>query len=171
MISIRHALTAPHRSLAALLLIPALTLAACGGEDVADDDAASADDDTASVSQDEAPDSDEAAAPEDDAADDAADDSAGEDDSDDPGEGGSFCDQFAEFLDAWAADELTPADLTAEYEALGIIAPDELVEPLEILAEGNEAALAGRSIPEEYDAAGQTMADYARDQCGISAPW
>lgn len=83
--------------------------------------------------------------------------------------GGDFCDELEVFLDAWVSDEIGPADLTAEYQRLGSIAPSELVEPFEILATGNDEALAGQALSDQqaYDSSGLAVQTYAQEECGI----
>ena len=84
---------------------------------------------------------------------------------------GSFCDELERLLDDWASDELDPAGLTPRYQALAGIAPGELVESFDILAEGNAilvATLDGDALPDEaaYDSAGERVAEYALTECG-----
>lgn len=86
--------------------------------------------------------------------------------------GGDFCDELRTFLTAWVDDEIGPADLTPLYASLAAIAPPELVEPLRILEEDNAILVdtldSGEIDEEAYFAAGEQLASYAEDECGIA---
>ncbi len=86
--------------------------------------------------------------------------------------GGDFCDELRAFLTAWVDDEIGPADLTPLYASLAAIAPPELVEPLKILEEDNAILVdtldSGQIDEAAYFAAGEQLAAYAEDECGIA---
>lgn len=87
----------------------------------------------------------------------------------DPTGEGDFCTQLAQFFDAWLTDQIGPVDLTGEYLRLADIAPGELVEHFQVLADGNEEALASGEISNQgaHDASGAAVAEYAMRECGI----
>ncbi len=83
--------------------------------------------------------------------------------------GGDFCAEMDTFLGEWVNDEIGPVDLTQRYLDLATIAPAEMVEPLNVLAEGNEAFLNSQDFDmASYDAAGNAMIDYSSNTCGLS---
>ena len=86
---------------------------------------------------------------------------------------GSFCDELERLIDDWVVgDTLGPPELTGRYAALAAIAPNELVESLGVLEEGNAVLVATRDIDQlpdkdAYEAAGAQVARYAAEVCGI----
>ena len=90
-----------------------------------------------------------------------------------PATTGSFCDELERLIDDWVVgDTLGPPELTGRYAALAAIAPDEHVQPLGVLEEGNVVLVATRDIDQlpdkdAYEAAGAQVARYAAEVCGI----